>query len=56
MKRSLRLAEQTKQMQHETLVNIKGQGHQIERMQDDLYTIDNNIKQIENKLITLNNE
>ena len=50
MKRSLRLAEQTKQMQHETLVNIKGQGHQIERMQDDLYTIDNNIKQSNRKL------
>ena len=49
-KRSLRLAEQTKLNQQETLLALKGQGHQIERMQDDVYTIDNNIKQSKRKL------
>jgi len=48
--RSLRLAEQTRDIQANTIMKLKDQGHQIERMQGDMDTIHNNMKQSERKL------
>jgi hypothetical protein len=48
--RSLRLAEQTRDIQANTIMKLKDQGHQIERMQSDMDTIHNNMKQSERKL------
>lgn len=48
--RSLRLAEQTRDIQANTIMKLKEQGHQIERMQGDMDTIHNNMKQSERKL------
>merc|ERR1712137_1492539 len=48
--RSLRLAEQTRDIQSNTVMKLKEQGHQIERMQSDMDTIHNNMKQSERKL------
>merc|ERR1712063_109879 len=48
--RSLRLAEQTRDIQANTVMKLKEQGHQIERMQSDMDTIHNNMKQSERKL------
>ena len=48
--RSLRLAEQTRDIQANTIMKLKEQGHQIERMQNDIDTVHNNMKQSERKL------
>merc|ERR1712137_157599 len=48
--RSLRLAEQTRDIQSNTVMKLKEQGHQIERMQSDMDTIHNNMKQSERNL------
>jgi len=48
--RSLRMAEQTRDIQANTIMKLKDQGHQIERMQGDMDTIHNNMRQSERKL------
>jgi len=48
--RSLKLAEQTRDIQAQTMMKLKEQGHQIERMQNDIDTVHNNMKQSERKL------
>jgi len=49
-KRSLRLAEQTRDISAQTSVILREQGIQIEKMQMDMETIHNNMRQSERKL------
>jgi len=48
--RSLRLAEQTRDIQSNTIMKLRDQGVQIERMQGDIDTLHNNMRQSERKL------
>lgn len=48
--RSLKLAEQTRDIQANTMMKLKDQGQQIDRMQNDMDTLHNNMKQSERKL------
>merc|ERR1712137_1462053 len=50
VQRSLRLAEQTRDIQANTIMKVREQGHQIERMQSDVESIHNNMRQSERKL------